>query len=141
VAEFQKLFQRRLVDFFAALGALSEQALDPRNPCSFDQVARERWPQAVDRNCQIVVCSGKEEFKKPYALAILHQLGRQGEGRYDKFLCGGVQGGALPSPVWIADLGDYQVVTVFGATADPRKKYLEELKKDADDFQVIWPLR
>jgi CRISPR-associated protein Cmr6 len=33
------------------------------------------------------------------------------------------------------------VVTVFGATADPRKKYLEELKKDADDFQVIWPLR
>lgn len=141
VAEFQKLFQRRLVDFFAALGALSEQALDPRNPCSFDQVAKERWPQAVDRNCQIVVCSGKEEFKKPYALAILHQLGRQGEGRYDKFLCGGVQGGVVPSPVWIANLDDYQVVTVFGATVDPRKSYLEQLRKNADDFGIIWPLR
>ena len=141
VAEFQKLFQRRLVDFFAALGALSEQALDPRNPCSFDQVARERWPQAVDRNCQIVVCSGKEEFKKPYALAILHQLGRQGEGRYDKFLCGGVQGGVVPSPVWIANLDDYQVVTVFGATVDPRKSYLEQLRKNADDFGIIWPLK
>lgn len=141
VAEFQKLFQRRLVDFFAALGALSEQALDPRNPCSFDQVAKERWPQAVDRNCQIVVCSGKEEFKKPYALAILHQLGRQGEGRYDKFLCGGVQGGVVPSPVWIANLDDYQVVTVFGATVDPRKSYLEQLRKNADDFGIIWPLK
>lgn len=141
VAEFQKLFQRRLVDFFAALGALSEQALDPRNPCSFDQVARERWPQAVDRNCQIVVCSGKEEFKKPYALAILHQLGRQGEGRYDKFLCGGVQGGVVPSPVWIANLDDYQVVTVFGATANPRKRYLENLERGAVGFAQIWPFR
>jgi CRISPR-associated protein Cmr6 len=141
VAEFQKLFQRRLVDFFAALGALSEQALDPRNPCSFDQVAKERWPQAVDRNCQIVVCSGKEEFKKPYALAILHQLGRQGEGRYDKFLCGGVQGGVVPSPVWIANLDDYQVVTVFGATANPRKRYLENLERGAVGFAQIWPFR
>ncbi|WP_099834763.1 RAMP superfamily CRISPR-associated protein [Synechococcus sp. 65AY6Li] len=141
VAGFQKLFQKRLGNFFDALKTLTKQAINPDSPRSAGQVQRDKWPQAVDANCRIVVCSGEEDFNKPYALATLHRLGRQDEGRYDKFLCGGVQGGALPSPVWIADLGDYQVVTVFGATADPRKKYLEELKKDADDFQVIWPLR
>ncbi|PIK95584.1 CRISPR-associated protein Cmr6 [Synechococcus sp. 60AY4M2] len=139
VAGFQKLFQKRLGNFFDALKTLTKQAINPDSPRSAGQVQRDKWPQAVDANCRIVVCSGEEDFNKPYALATLHRLGRQDEGRYDKFLCGGVQGGALPSPVWIADLGDYQVVTVFGATADPRKKYLEELKKDADDFQVIWP--
>jgi CRISPR-associated protein Cmr6 len=141
VAGFQKLFQKRLGSFFEALKTLTKQAINPDSPRSAGQVQRDKWPQAVDANCRIVVCSGEEDFNKPYALATLHRLGRQDEGRYDKFLCGGVQGGALPSPVWIADLGDYQVVTVFGATVNPRKKYLEELKKDADDFQVIWPLR
>ena len=34
---------------------------------------------------------------------------------------------AIPSPVWIADLGDYQVVTVFGATQEPRKGFLNKL--------------
>ncbi|MFT0751457.1 RAMP superfamily CRISPR-associated protein [Synechococcus sp. RC10B2] len=141
VVEFQKLFQKRLGSFFEALKTLTQQAINPNSPQSFGRVDRDKWPEAVDANCKIVVCSGRKDFHKPYALATLHRLGRRGEGQYDRFLCGGVQGGALPSPVWIADLGDYQVVTVFGATADPRKKYLEELKKDADDFQVIWPLR
>jgi CRISPR-associated protein Cmr6 len=140
VAGFQKLFQKRLGNFFDALKTLTKQAINPDSPRSAGQVQRDKWPQAVDANCRIVVCSGEEDFNKPYALATLHRLGRRGEGQYDRFLCGGVQRGAVPSPVWIADLGDYQVVTVFGATADPRKKYLEELKKDADDFQVIWPL-
>ncbi|MFS8906258.1 RAMP superfamily CRISPR-associated protein [Synechococcus sp. O70.2] len=141
VVEFQKLFQKRLGSFFEALKTLTQQAINPNSPQSFGRVDRDKWPEAVDANCKIVVCSGRKDFHKPYALATLHRLGRRGEGQYDRFLCGGVQGGALPSPVWIADLDDYQVVTVFGATADPRKKYLEELKKDADDFQVIWPLR
>jgi CRISPR-associated protein Cmr6 len=141
VAGFQKLFQKRLGNFFDALKTLTKQAINPDSPRSAGQVQRDKWPQAVDANCRIVVCSGEEDFNKPYALATLHRLGRQDEGRYDKFLCGGVQGGALPSPVWIADLDDYQVVTVFGATVDPRRKYLDELKRGADDFQVIWPLR
>lgn len=141
VVEFQKLFQKRLGSFFEALKTLTQQAINPNSPQSFGRVDRDKWPEAVDANCKIVVCSGRKDFHKPYALATLHRLGRRGEGQYDRFLCGGVQGGAVPSPVWIADLDDYQVVAVFGATADPRKKYLEELKKDADDFQVIWPLR
>ncbi|MEN9233459.1 MAG: hypothetical protein Q6J74_05145, partial [Gloeomargarita sp. DG02_1_bins_92] len=74
-------------------------------------------------------------------LSVLHQLGYQGEGRYDKFLCGVVQGGAVPSPVWIADFDGYELVTVFGATQDPRRQYLKELelKEKAKDFMQIWP--
>ena len=141
VVEFQKLFQKRLGSFFEALKTLTQQAINPNSPQSFGRVDRDKWPEAVDANCKIVVCSGRKDFHKPYALATLHRLGRRGEGQYDRFLCGGVQGGAVPSPVWIADLDDYQVVTVFGATVDPRRKYLDELKRGADDFQVIWPLR
>jgi CRISPR-associated protein Cmr6 len=141
VVEFQKLFQKRLGSFFEALKTLTQQAINPNSPQSFGRVDRDKWPEAVDANCRIVVCSGEEDFHKPYALATLHRLGRQGEGRYDRCLCGGVQGGAVPSPVWIADLDDYQVVTVFGATVNPRKSYLEQLRKNADDFGIIWPLR
>jgi CRISPR-associated protein Cmr6 len=141
VAGFQKLFQKRLGSFFEALKTLTQQAINLNSPQSFGRVDRDKWPEAVDANCKIVVCSGRKDFHKPYALATLHRLGRRGEGQYDRFLCGGVQGGAVPSPVWIADLDDYQVVAVFGATVDPRRKYLDELKRGADDFQVIWPLR
>jgi CRISPR-associated protein Cmr6 len=141
VVEFQKLFQKRLGSFFEALKTLTQQAINLNSPQSFGRVDRDKWPEAVDANCKIVVCSGREDSDKPYALATLHRLGRRGEGQYDRCLCGGVQGGAVPSPVWIADLDDYQVVTVFGATVDPRRKYLDELKRGADDFQVIWPLR
>ncbi|MEN9279609.1 MAG: hypothetical protein Q6I77_02185, partial [Gloeomargarita sp. DG_1_4_bins_134] len=82
---------------------------------------------------------GESDRNKPYALSVLHQLGYQGEGRYDKFLCGVVQGGAVPSPVWIADFDGYELVTVFGATQDPRRQYLEKLKEKAKDFMQIWP--
>jgi CRISPR-associated protein Cmr6 len=139
VEEFQKLFQKRLRGFFEALQVLTGQAIDPSNPRSFGQVSKEKWPEAVDAHCRILVCSGEGDSSKPYALATLHRLGRQGEGRYDKFLCGGVQGGVVPSPVWIADLDDYQVVTVFGATANPRKRYLENLRSGG--FAQIWPFQ
>lgn len=141
VEEFQKLFQKRLRGFFEALQVLTGQAIDPSNPRSFGQVNKEKCPEAVDAHCRIVVCSGEEDSSKPYALATLHRLGRQGEGRYDKFLCGGVQGDVVPSPVWIADLDDYQVVTVFGATANPRKTYLEKLERRAVGFAQIWPFQ
>jgi CRISPR-associated protein Cmr6 len=68
----------------------------------------------------------------------LHKVGKIAPGKYDKFLCGDT---GTPSPVWIADLDDYQVVTVFGATVNPRKSYLEQLRKNADDFGIIWPLK
>lgn len=138
VEEFQKLFQKRLRGFFEALQVLTGQAIDPSNPGSFGQVSKEKWPEAVDAHCRIVVCSGPEEFNKPYALAVLHKVGKIAPGKYDKFLCGDT---GTPSPVWIADLDDYQVVTVFRATVNPRKSYLEQLRKNADDFGIIWPLK
>lgn len=138
VEEFQKLFQKRLRGFFEALQVLTGQAIDPSNPGSFGQVSKEKLPEAVDAHCRIVVCSGPEEFNKPYALAVLHKVGKIAPGKYDKFLCGDT---GTPSPVWIADLDDYQVVTVFRATVNPRKSYLEQLRKNADDFGIIWPLK
>lgn len=35
---------------------------------------------------------------------------------------------ATPSPIWIADHGNYQVVTVFGATQNPRRQFVEALQ-------------
>lgn len=136
--EFQKLFQRRLSDFFEALKIISGLTMQPRNAGS---VSQRDWTEAIDASCRIIVCSGDEDFGKPYALATLHRLGRQGEGRYDKFLCGGVQGGVVPSPVWIADLDSYQVVTVFGATQDPRSSFLKELRDSSHEFAQIWPMK
>jgi CRISPR-associated protein Cmr6 len=138
VEEFQKLFQKRLRGFFEALQVLTGQAIDPSNPRSFDQVSKEEWSEVVDAHCRILVCSGLEEFNKPYALAVLHKVGKIAPGKYDKFLCGDT---GTPSPVWIADLDDYQVVTVFGATANPRKRYLENLERGAVGFAQIWPFR
>lgn len=140
VEEFQKLFQKRLRGFFEALQVLTEQAIDPSNPKSFGQVSKEKekCPEAVDAHCRIVVCSGPEEFNKPYALAVLHKVGKIAPGKYDKFLCGDT---GTPSPVWIADLDDYQVVTVFGATVNPRKTYLENLERRAVGFAQIWPFQ
>ncbi|MFS8883524.1 RAMP superfamily CRISPR-associated protein [Synechococcus sp. R55.3] len=140
VEEFQKLFQKRLRGFFEALQVLTGQAIDPSNPKSFGQVSKEKekCPEAVDAHCRIVVCSGPEEFNKPYALAVLHKVGKIAPGKYDKFLCGDT---GTPSPVWIADLDDYQVVTVFGATVNPRKTYLENLERRAVGFAQIWPFQ
>lgn len=138
VEEFQKLFQKRLRGFFEALQVLTGQAIDPSNPRSFGQVSKEKCPEAVDVHCRILVCSGPEEFNKPYALAVLHKVGKIAPGKYDKFLCGDT---GTPSPVWIADLDDYQVVTVFGATANPRKTYLENLERRAVGFAQIWPFQ
>ncbi len=141
VQEFQRIAQKRITNFFEAMKVISDQPINPRSPQRVGNVTRSQWSESVDANCRMVVCSGPANSSKPFALASLHQLGRISEGRYDRFLCGGVGGGdVIPSPVWIADLEDYQVVTVFGATQDPRKNYLQQLKNQAQAFGVIWPI-
>ena len=56
---------------------------------------------------------------------------------YDGNLCGKTQGNqVIPSPIWIADLGNYQVVTVFGANENPRRKYLETLQNKVQIFPL-----
>jgi CRISPR-associated protein Cmr6 len=140
VQEFQKLFRKRLKLFYAALDQLTTSNLNFIRLQVAGQVRQEKWTEAIDANCQIIVCAGEEGFGKPYALRWLHSEDFKQRGDYDGNLCGQVQGGVKPSPIWIADLGDYQVVTVFGATFDPRKRYLEKLKDEADNFAQIFPL-
>ncbi|AVH66344.1 type III-B CRISPR module RAMP protein Cmr6 [Nostoc sp. 'Peltigera membranacea cyanobiont' N6] len=133
--EFHQVFQKRLQSFYTAL-----QALDPscnyRSLKTCGAVSRDKWTEAIDTNCRIVVCSGKADFGKPYALAVLHSEHFKTNGNYDGNLCGKVGREVKPSPVWIADLDDYQVVTVFGASADPRKAYLETLRNSIQLFPL-----
>jgi CRISPR-associated protein Cmr6 len=51
-------------------------------------------------------------------------------GHTDKDRIQGQERKAIPSPVWIANLGQYEVVTVFGATAEPRRRFVDELKRE-----------
>ncbi len=140
--DLQKIYQSRIKDFTDALRALNQSGRNtPDAPAA---ISGDRWREAVDANCRIVLCGGDEDYGKPYALAVLHSqelkiTDRRGEKAYDGNLCGVVGKEVKPSPVWIADLGDYQVVTVFGATQDPRKHYLDTLKKKASEFAVIYP--
>lgn len=148
VKGFQELFRRRSQAFYEALGRLADRPINPRQPLAAGRVSGDRWVEAVDANCRLLVCQGDEDFGKPYPLAILHSeefkvRDRRGQKDYDGNLCGQVRGGVKPSPVWIADLGDYQVVTVFGATQDPRQQYVRELRRrtDRNDYAQIWPLQ
>ena len=141
--DLQSLYQSRIKDFADALRALNQSGRNtPDAPAA---ISGDRWREAVDANCRIVLCGGDEDYGKPYALAVLHSqefkvTDRRGEKTYDGNLCGVVGKEVKPSPVWIADLGDYQVVTVFGATQGKRKDYLDILKKKASEFATIYPL-
>lgn len=145
VRSFQRLFQRRLEGFYGALGQIGDRPINPRQVLDAGRVDQDTWTEAIDQNCRIVVCAGEEDFGKPYALATLHSndfkvKNKRGQIDYNGNLCGQVQGGVKPSPTWIIDLGDYQVVTVFGATQDPRKLYLNELKRQAHGrYAQIFP--
>ncbi|MFN9885537.1 MAG: RAMP superfamily CRISPR-associated protein [Pseudanabaena sp.] len=128
--ELQKLYQSRIKDFTDALRDLNQGGRN--SPDAPVAISGDRWREAVDANCRIVLCGGKEDYGKPYALAVLHSQelkvsDRRGEKTYDGNLCGVVGREVKPSPVWIADLGDYHVVTVFGATQEPRKGFVKKL--------------
>ncbi len=131
--EFQQLFRQKLEDFYQALQALGAN-LNYRQLRNCGTPRNNQWTEAIDANCRIIVCSGEEDFDKPYALAVLHSEDLKFNGNYDGNLCGKVGREVKPSPIWIADLDKYQVVTVFGANVDPRKKYLETLHNSLQIF-------
>jgi CRISPR-associated protein Cmr6 len=146
VKGFRKKFQHHLHSFYEAIARLCpDKTINPNQPRQAVEVRRNKWAEAVDCNCQIVVCSGEEESDKPYALAVLHDpdlkvQNRRGQEDYDGNLCGQVRDGVKFSPVWIAKFGDYQVVTVFGVNVNPRRQYLQFLRENAEDFAQIFPL-
>lgn len=146
VQEFQQLFQKRLQSFYNQLAQITNLNINYRQPKIAGISQTKEWTEAVDKNCRIIVCNGKEDFGKVYALAVLHSDELKVEDRnerlnYNPNLCGKVFGTAKPSPIWIADLGDYQVVTVFGANCEPRSQYLEKLSSNTDNhnFARIFP--
>ncbi|AFY77558.1 uncharacterized protein predicted to be involved in DNA repair (RAMP superfamily) [Pleurocapsa sp. PCC 7327] len=144
---FQKLFQTRLKTFYTALEQLipnSNIAKNINSLLSFNNPSDRNWSDAADNHCRIVVCSGQEQYGKPHALAVLHGqdlkvTNSRGQLDYDGNLCGQTNKPVKPSPVWIADLEDYQVVTVFGATANPRSKYLHNLRQRSQQYYQIFP--
>jgi len=129
------------------------------------QVTQHTWVDAVDTTCRILIVSEADETK-PYALHILHQQFHQLEKEAEqlksqnkfrefkqklseaKSLCGGakkdrirvglqeIDRGAIPSPIWIAAFDSYQVVTIFGSTQNPRKKYVESLQGSVKVFPL-----
>jgi len=137
--EFQALFRKRLKNFYAALSDLSKTTINPNQPLAIVVDRPKQWTEAVDQNCHIVVCSGAGRYGKPFALATLHDKAFKVNKNYDGNLCGSVKP-VRPSPVWVANHDDFQVVTVFGATSNPRKEFLEKLEKDAQSYQQLWPL-
>lgn len=139
--QFAQQFKQKLQAFYSALGSLINQNINPKSLHNNGRVSNRDWQEAIDANCKIVVCSGDEDFNKPYALATLHSQQLKQGNNYDGDLCGKVQGGVKPSPVWVAntDENDYQVITVFGATQNPRRQFLENLKDNAKEYYQIFP--
>lgn len=146
--DFQKLFKTKLRAFYTALDKLIPNSSISKNinaPLSFSRPSDRHWSDAVDKHCQIIVCSGREEYGKPHALAVLHSQelkvnNRRNQLDYDGHLCGQTNKPVKPSPIWIADLDDYQVVTIFGATVNPRAKYIQKLKQKSEQYYQIFPL-
>ncbi|MEA5537023.1 RAMP superfamily CRISPR-associated protein [Crocosphaera sp. XPORK-15E] len=133
-------FQVRLKDFYTALNQVSELNFNYGNRRNGFQVTQSKWLEAADANCEIIICSGEEQYGKPYALSVLHSSSFKVSNDYDGNLCGQVRGGVKPSPVWIADLGDFQVVTIFGATENPRQRFFQKIRSDAKEIALILPL-
>ncbi|MBD6616399.1 type III-B CRISPR module RAMP protein Cmr6 [Komarekiella sp. 'clone 1'] len=150
--EFQQLFRQRLEVFYQALQALGAN-FNYKQLRYCGKVNSFTWVEALDINAKIIVVSIKDNDNKGYALETLHQSFHklEAENYTDaKNLCGGVKKDyvnskkreVIPSPIWIADLDNYQVVTIFGATADPRKKFLDKLRQDTtpQNYAQIFPL-
>jgi CRISPR-associated protein Cmr6 len=170
VHEFKVEFQRHLNQFYTALNQLlcmeqqPRQIIDYHNPRSvLPQPTNHQWTEAIDTYCKIVVVQGESNQTKPHALEILHTLFHALEEKRKfsdaKSLCGGtkkdkifvnsqeIKRETLPSPVIISNIAasesnSYQVITIFGATQDPRLNFLQTLKQKTpkDKFARIWPL-
>ncbi|MBR8829381.1 MAG: type III-B CRISPR module RAMP protein Cmr6 [Gomphosphaeria aponina SAG 52.96 = DSM 107014] len=151
--ECEKLFRKNLEQFYQVLKELTQVQVNYHAPRKVGETHDHQWVEAIDANCKIVLVSGRNH-KKPFALELLHKefhnLENNKKYAEAKSLCGGVKNDNItidnrqiqrkvtPSPIWIADSEDYQIVTVFGANKNPRKKYLEELENKGK-YSQLWP--
>jgi CRISPR-associated protein Cmr6 len=150
-------FKIKIKGFYQALEKLTNQnQLINNSRNQFSQTTNHKWSEVIDSNCKIILVSGDNQGNKPFALNLLHQHFHQLENNRNytdaKSLCGGTKKernfygenqdrDVMPSPIWTNDLKLFEVVTVFGATQNPRKKYLEELKNKAKtgSYHQIFP--
>jgi CRISPR-associated protein Cmr6 len=132
--EFSTEFQAKLRVFYVALAKLTQTNFNTSSP---NQNIGE-FIEVIGRDCKIVVCQGNSNSRKPFALDVLHKLASN-NGNYDRDLCGDAN--SNPSPIWIADLGNYQVVTVFGAGNTKRSNFLTELRQRATACETLWDSR
>ncbi|KOP26842.1 hypothetical protein AMR41_08225 [Hapalosiphon sp. MRB220] len=137
--ELKQIFRIRLKAFYTALQQFREkEEIDYYHPRTVLTPTSQTWAEVVDSNCRIIGVTGNKENNKPFALAKLHEIEYQGR-RYHQYLCGST---VKPSPVWIAELGNFQVVTIFGVNEDsknPRKQYLDKLREQAgSNDSEIW---
>ncbi|MFN4066698.1 MAG: hypothetical protein ACK4K5_05695 [Thermosynechococcus sp.] len=131
--EFKQKFQQRLQGFYTPLGNLSNCTIDPTNDptklLSVGTVDTDQWEEVADKNCRIILCSGKSSGEKPYGLALLHDFSFKQNNNYDKNLCGST---SKPSLVWVSNLGDYQIITIFGFNKNPRLEFLKHLNDECE---------
>lgn len=140
LTEFKRQFRQRLEAFYTSLAQFRGGNIDYRQPRTITTPTKTNWAEIIDTHCRIICVTGQEENAKPFALAKLHQLGRK-NNNYDPNLCGATD---KPSPVWIAQVGSLQVVTIFGwsnETSNPRHQYLEQLQSQGNkqSYQQIFP--
>ncbi len=138
IDDLQTLFQTRLKDFHQALEVLTDTKTVAR---SAGTVLSDTWVEALDANAVMLLCKGQDKYDKPYALSVLHDESLKVKNYrdvldYDPNLCGSTTSKPVkPSPVWIANFGDFQVVTIFGIdhTLDnPRSKFLKNLQQTSN---------
>ncbi len=139
--ECAEKMRSHLTEFYQLLAELTGEKINYQQLKEVKKVTEDQWPEAIDKNAQIVICKGQGNNDKPFALSILHDQKFKIRGDYDGNLCGRVRGNVKPSPVWIADLGDYQIVTIFGANMNPRKEYLKVLKDQSETYIKVFPLQ
>jgi len=127
---FGRKFQQNLLAFYYALKSFANLPNNYHtNLQTNGEVRKDLWQEAIDRNCKILLCQGESRSNKPFALDILHSEEFKLKGDYNPDLCGKVRGPVKPSPIWISNPDrKYQVVTVFGAVAEPRRGFVEKLK-------------
>jgi CRISPR-associated protein Cmr6 len=132
------LYKKRFQDFYSSLQQLMGETCDGQNRKTLNTPTQDTWSEVIDSHCRIILCEGNSSNHKPFALSVLHDNELKRNGDYDGFLCGTVRGGQVkPSPIWIVDGDDYQIVTIFGATVDPRKRYLQKLQEQSQNIYII----
>ncbi|NCO75359.1 MAG: type III-B CRISPR module RAMP protein Cmr6 [Cyanobacteria bacterium] len=146
-------FKNKIKGFYRTLEILTNQNQLINNICQFSQVTEHKWTEVVDSNCKIILISGTNNGNKPFALNLLHgEFHRLENNSYAeaKSLCGGTKKernfygmnqdrDVMSSPIWTNDLKLFEVVTVFGATQNPRRKFLDNLKNNAEEYYQIFP--